>query len=82
MRIKKLPSNLQTPAIFTASCAQTPDKAELDRFSDRLAKENKAMDRWKTKAKTKDEMLAIIAQGKPVFEPGESTKYSDSVFCC
>jgi CubicO group peptidase (beta-lactamase class C family) len=35
---------------------------------------------WKTNAKTKDEMLAIIAQGKPVFEPGEKTEYSNSGF--
>jgi len=31
-------------------------------------------------AKTKDEMLAIIAKGKPVFEPGEKTEYSNSGF--
>jgi hypothetical protein len=35
---------------------------------------------WKNQAKTKDEMLAIIAKGKPVFEPGEKTEYSNSGF--
>jgi CubicO group peptidase (beta-lactamase class C family) len=35
---------------------------------------------WKINAKTKDEMLAIIAKGKPVFEPGEKTEYSNSGF--
>jgi CubicO group peptidase (beta-lactamase class C family) len=35
---------------------------------------------WKTNAKTEDEMLAIIAKGKPVFEPGEKTEYSNSGF--
>jgi CubicO group peptidase (beta-lactamase class C family) len=35
---------------------------------------------WKMNAKTKDEMLAIIAKGKPVFEPGEKTEYSNSGF--
>ncbi len=35
---------------------------------------------WKMNAKTKDEMLAIIAKGKPVFEPGEKTEYSRKLF--
>jgi CubicO group peptidase (beta-lactamase class C family) len=35
---------------------------------------------WKMNAKTEDEMLAIIAKGKPVFEPGEKTEYSNSGF--
>jgi CubicO group peptidase (beta-lactamase class C family) len=35
---------------------------------------------WKMNAKTKDEMIAIIAEGKPVFEPGEKTEYSNSGF--
>ncbi len=35
---------------------------------------------WKIHAKTKDEMLAITAKGKPVFEPGEKTEYSNSGF--
>jgi D-alanyl-D-alanine carboxypeptidase len=33
---------------------------------------------WKTQPKTKDEMVAIIAKGKPVFEPGEKAEYSNS----
>jgi CubicO group peptidase (beta-lactamase class C family) len=32
---------------------------------------------WKMNAKTEDEMLAIIAKGKPVFEPGEKTEYRE-----
>lgn len=35
---------------------------------------------WKTNAKTQDEMLAIIAKGKPGFEPGEKFEYSNSGF--
>ena len=33
---------------------------------------------WKTNAKTKDEMLAIIAKGKPDFEPDAKYSYSNS----
>lgn len=33
---------------------------------------------WKTQPKTKDEIVAIIAKGKPVFEPGEKAEYSNS----
>ena len=33
---------------------------------------------WKTQPKTKDEMVAIIAKGKPAFEPGEKAEYSNS----
>ena len=179
MRSKILPAILLTLAFFTASSAQTPDKAKLEQFFDRLAEKNKAMgsvtlakdgkvlysraigysqingaekksstattkyrigsvtkmftaamifqlveqgklnltdtldkffpqipnagkitvaqmlahrggiydftdDRdfrsWKMNAKTKDEMIAIIAKGKPVFEPGEKTEYSNSGF--
>ncbi|MDQ3714052.1 MAG: beta-lactamase family protein [Acidobacteriota bacterium] len=179
MKIKILLSILLTLAFFTASYAQTLDKAKLDQFFDRLDEKNKAMgsltlakdgkvlysrsigysqindsrkkpstaatryrigsvtktftavmifqlvekgklnlsdtldkffpqipnagkitiaqmlahrsgiydlvkDRdfrsWKMNAKTKDEMLAIIAKGKPVFEPGEKTEYSNSGF--
>lgn len=32
----------------------------------------------KTQPKTRDEMLAIIAKGKPAFEPGEKAQYSNS----
>lgn len=32
----------------------------------------------KTQPKTREEMLAIIAKGKPVFEPGEKAQYSNS----
>jgi CubicO group peptidase (beta-lactamase class C family) len=179
MRIKILSTILLSLTFLTAGFAQTPDKAKLDRFFDRLAEKNKAMgsltvardgqilysraigysqingtekkfstattkyrigsitkmftaamifqlvekgklkltdtvdkffpqipnagkitiaqmlahrsglydftdDRdfrsWKMNAKTEDEMLAIIAKGKPVFEPGEKTEYSNSGF--
>lgn len=43
MKIKILFALLLTLALFTAAHAQTPDKAELDRFFDRLAEKNKAM---------------------------------------
>jgi D-alanyl-D-alanine carboxypeptidase len=33
---------------------------------------------WMMKPKTKDEMLAIIAKGKPDFEPGEKMTYSNA----
>jgi D-alanyl-D-alanine carboxypeptidase len=33
---------------------------------------------WKMNPKTMDEMVAIIAKGKPVFEPGEKAEYSNS----
>lgn len=33
---------------------------------------------WKTQAKTRDEMIAIIAKNKPAFEPGEKAQYSNS----
>jgi D-alanyl-D-alanine carboxypeptidase len=33
---------------------------------------------WKTQPKTKDEIVAIIAKGKAVFEPGEKAEYSNS----
>lgn len=32
----------------------------------------------KTQAKTKDEMVALIAKAKPAFEPGEKAQYSNS----
>ena len=35
---------------------------------------------WKTQPKTKDEMVAIIAKGKPVFEPDAKAEYSNSNF--
>ena len=44
MRIKISHSILLTPAFFTASSAQTLDKAKLKQFFDRLAEKNKAMD--------------------------------------
>ena len=43
MKIKILFAGLLTLALFTAAHAQTPDKAKLDRFFDRLAEKNKAM---------------------------------------
>jgi CubicO group peptidase (beta-lactamase class C family) len=33
---------------------------------------------WLMKSKTKDEMLAIIAKGRPDFEPGEKMAYSNA----
>jgi CubicO group peptidase (beta-lactamase class C family) len=35
---------------------------------------------WKTQPKTKDEIVAIIAKGKPAFAPGEKAEYSNSNF--
>src|SRR5687767_12396586 len=43
MIIKRLLPILLTLALFTAGYAQTPDKAKLDQFFDRLAEKNKAM---------------------------------------
>ena len=43
MKTKNLFATLLTLALFTASYAQTPDKAKLDQFFDRLAEKNKAM---------------------------------------
>src|SRR2546423_5339876 len=43
MKIKILFATLLTLALFTAGYAQTPDKAKLDQFFDRLAEKNKAM---------------------------------------
>jgi D-alanyl-D-alanine carboxypeptidase len=43
MRIKILSAILLTLAFFTASYAQTLDKAKLDQFFDRLAEKNQAM---------------------------------------
>ena len=43
MQIKILSSFLLTFALFNAVSAQTPDKAKLDRFFDRLAEKNQAM---------------------------------------
>lgn len=43
MKIKTLFAILLTLALCTASYAQTPDKAKLDQFFDRLAEKNKAM---------------------------------------
>ena len=40
--------------------------------------ENSDFRSMKTQPKTRDEMLAIIAKGKPVFEPGEKAEYSNS----
>ena len=42
--------------------------------------ENRDYRTWRMNPRTKDEMLAIIAKGKPEFEPGEKTKYSNSGF--
>ena len=43
MKVKTLFATLLTLALFTAGQAQTPDKAKLDQFFDRLAEKNKAM---------------------------------------
>ena len=43
MKIKILFAGLLTLALFSAAHAQTPDKAKLDQFFDRLAEKNKAM---------------------------------------
>src|SRR5215216_379163 len=43
MKIKILLATLLTLTLFTAGYAQTPDKAKLDQFFDRLAEKNKAM---------------------------------------
>jgi CubicO group peptidase (beta-lactamase class C family) len=43
MKIKILFACLLASALFTAAYAQTPDKAKLDQFFDRLAEKNKAM---------------------------------------
>lgn len=43
MKIKNLFATLLTLALFTAGYAQTPDRAKLDQFFDRLAEKNKAM---------------------------------------
>jgi D-alanyl-D-alanine carboxypeptidase len=43
MKTKNLFATLVTLALFTAGYAQTPDKAKLDQFFDRLAEKNKAM---------------------------------------
>ena len=43
MKIKILFAGLLTLALFIAAHAQTPDKAKLDQFFDRLAEKNKAM---------------------------------------
>jgi CubicO group peptidase (beta-lactamase class C family) len=43
MKIKILFATLLILALFTAGYAQTPDKAKLDQFFDRLAEKNKAM---------------------------------------
>src|ERR671911_761784 len=43
MRMKIVSAILLTLAFSTAVSAQTPDKAKLDRFFDRLAEKNQAM---------------------------------------
>src|SRR6185369_1141140 len=43
MKRRRLFVALPTLALFTAGYAQTPDKAKLDQFFDRLAEKNKAM---------------------------------------
>src|SRR6185503_8177756 len=40
--------------------------------------ENPDFRSFKTQAKTKDEMVALIAKAKPAFEPGEKAQYSNS----
>ena len=40
--------------------------------------ENPDFRELKTQAKTKDEMVAMIAKSKPAFEPGEKAQYSNS----
>jgi D-alanyl-D-alanine carboxypeptidase len=43
MKTKILFATLLTLALFTAGYAQTPDRAKLDQFFDRLAEKNKAL---------------------------------------
>jgi len=43
MKTKILLATLLTLALVTAGYAQTPDKAKLDQFFDRLAEKNEAM---------------------------------------
>src|SRR6185503_17294027 len=43
MKTKTVFATLLTLALFTVCQAQTPDKAKLDQFFDRLAEKNKAM---------------------------------------
>jgi D-alanyl-D-alanine carboxypeptidase len=43
IKMKILFATLQTLALFTAGYTQTPNKAKLDQFFDRLAEKNKAM---------------------------------------
>lgn len=40
--------------------------------------ENPDFRSFKTQAKTRDEMVALIAKAKPAFEPGEKAQYSNS----
>ena len=42
--------------------------------------EDRGYTSWKTEPKTPGEMVALIAQSKPEFDPGEKTKYSNSNF--
>ena len=58
MKIKILPAFLLTFALLGAVSAQTPDKAKLDRFFDRLAEKNKAMG-----------SLTVAKDGKPSLYP-------------
>src|SRR4030095_5729104 len=56
MKIKILFATVLTLALFTASYAQTLDKAKLDQFFDRLAEKNKAMG-----------SLVIVKDGKVLY---------------
>ena len=58
MKIKILFALLLTLTLFTAAHAQTPDKAKLDRFFERLAEKNKAMG-----------SLNITKDGKVLYTP-------------
>jgi CubicO group peptidase (beta-lactamase class C family) len=58
MRIKILSAILLTLALFNAISAQTPDKAKLDRFFDRLAEKNQAMG-----------SLTVAKDGKVLYSP-------------
>jgi D-alanyl-D-alanine carboxypeptidase len=56
MNIKILVGTIMTLVLFTTANAQTPDKAKLDQFFDRLAEKNKAMG-----------SLVIVKDGKVLY---------------
>src|SRR6185295_18231031 len=56
IKTKILIAALLIPALFTTGYTQTPDKAKLDQFFDRLAEKNKAMG-----------SLVIVKDGKVLY---------------